>query len=157
MNGIYKTIRDSLIKVPSMSGWLSPHERDKAIVDMCIRGMEKGLTPIPIDFRAFDSRMYPEFRFGVTKLLLNLFCNTSDREIIVSHINKLYHNQYLCAPSKTSNINFYSVNNLLGSGIANTQADGSTLNMALQCYLCASLQYEQPDDLGLTLGDDAVI
>lgn len=157
MNGIYKTIRDQLIKVPSMSGWLSPIERDKAIVKMCNKGLEMGLIPIPIDFRAFDSRMYPEFRFGVTKLLLGLFRKSSEREIIISQINNLYHNQYLCAPSKTSNINFYSVNNLLGSGIANTQADGSTLNMTLQCYLCAHLGYEQPDDLGLTLGDDAVI
>lgn len=51
----------------------------------------------------------------------------------------------------------YKVNNLLGSGVANTQADGSTMNMALQCYLCEVLGFEQPEDLGLTLGDDVVM
>lgn len=124
---------------------------------MCEKGLERGLIPIPIDFRSFDARMFPEFRIAVTKLLLSTFQKTDDLNKIVNHITHLYQNQYLVGPSDQANINMFSVNNLLGSGVANTQADGSTLNMTLQCLLCKSLKYEQPDDLGLTLGDDAVI
>lgn len=101
--------------------------------------------------------MFPEFRFGVSKLLLKVFQDTPELNEIVTHLQLLYNNQFLCGPTNQSTITFLPVDNLLGSGIANTQADGSTLNAVLQSYLCSKLGYEQPIDLGLTLGDDAVI
>lgn len=124
---------------------------------MCNKGKELGLVPIPIDFRSFDARMFPSFRLAVSELLLMTFSKTSELLEIQNKLAELYNNQLLCGPSTKANFNFFPVNNLLGSGVANTQADGSTLNMTLQCYLCDKLNYEQPDDLGLTLGDDAVI
>lgn len=101
--------------------------------------------------------MFPEFRTAVTHTLLNIFKDSKDLDTIREHYRKLYYNQYLCAPTKENVFNLFPVDNLLGSGIANTQADGSSLNLALQIYLCRHLGFEQPIDLGLTLGDDAVI
>lgn len=124
---------------------------------MCRLGESLDLVPIPIDFRKFDSRMFPEFRTGVTQLLLKVFRDCDDLNTISNHIQMIYENQLLCGPSKQSVITFYPTDNLLGSGIANTQADGSTLNAVLQSYLCRTINWEQPSELGLTLGDDAVI
>lgn len=124
---------------------------------MCQKGQRLGLVPIPIDFRSFDARMFPSFRLAVTELLLMTFSESSQLSEIRNKLAEIYENQLLCGPSSKATFNFFPVNNLLGSGVANTQADGSTLNMTLQCYLCDKLNYEQPIDLGLTLGDDAVI
>lgn len=101
--------------------------------------------------------MFPEFRAAVSNLLLDVFKPSKDLDVIRTHLTKLYYNQYLCAPTIKSTVSFIPVDNLLGSGIANTQADGSTLNMVLQDYLCSVLGFEQPAEFGLTLGDDAVI
>lgn len=156
-NGLYQHIKVEMIKLPQMCGWLNPADRDKQIVKMWKRGRELGYTPIPIDFRAFDSKMFPEFRLAVTYLLLKVFKPSQQLDLIKSKLKELYFNQYLLAPSDECVLTLYPVDNLLGSGVANTQADGSTLNMVLQTYLCDKLGYQQPDDLGLTLGDDAVI
>lgn len=120
-------------------------------------GEKYKMTPIPIDFRSFDARMFPAFRVSVTKLLLKIYKSSKELDTIETKISHLYNNQFLCGPTSNSNISFIPVNNLLGSGVANTQADGSTLNAVLQAYLCEKLGFVQPDELGLTLGDDAVI
>ena len=73
------------------------------------------------------------------------------------NIQKVLKNQFLIAPTRENPINLYSVPNLLASGVANTQADGSTMNAALQVYLAECMKFDQPTQLGLTLGDDAVI
>lgn len=157
MNGLYQSIKNELIKVPSMSGWLTPLERDKAIVNMCVEGSKMKMVPVPLDFRAFDTHMFEEFRLEATKLLLKVFKNSNDLQTIHQVIERIYKNQYLWGPSLSERVALYPVNNLLGSGVANTQADGSTMNMALQCYFSEILGYEQPDNLGLTLGDDVVM
>lgn len=101
--------------------------------------------------------MFPEFRAAVSNLLLDVFKPSKDLDVIRTHLTKLYYNQYLCAPTIESTVSFLPVDNLLGSGIANTQADGSTLNYVLQSYLCSVIGFDQPAEFGLTLGDDAVI
>lgn len=157
MNGLYQEIKKELSKVPSMSGWLPPAERDRAIVDMWNRGFKKGMTPIPLDFRAYDTHMFKELRIAATNLLLKVFKDSEQLEQIKAKIAELYSNQLLWGPDASYGVGLYQVNNLLGSGVANTQADGSTMNMVIQSYIGEVLGFEQPDDLGLTLGDDVVM
>lgn len=121
------------------------------------RGKRRGMIPVPLDFSKFDSHMFKEFRIAVTHLLLNVFKHCPELDVIKNKISEIYSNQLLWGPSDSDNYALYQVNNLLGSGVANTQADGSTLNMTLQCYMAEILGFEQPDDLGLTLGDDVVM
>lgn len=101
--------------------------------------------------------MFPEFRLAATLTLLKVFKPCKQLELIKAQYKRLYFNQVLCHPGSECTLNISSVNNLLGSGVANTQADGSIMNYALQLFLCKKLGFEQPKELGLTLGDDAVI
>lgn len=156
-NGFYMTIKKELIKVPSMVGWLDPKQREEKILKMWKYGYDNNYIPIPLDFRAFDTKMFPEFRIAITHMLLDVFKPSPALERIKKQYEKLYKNQYLCVPDRESAVNLYKVDNLLGSGIANTQADGSMLNLTLQHYLCMKLGFVPPKELGLTLGDDAVI
>lgn len=157
MNGLYSHIKTEMKKLPSMVGWLQPDDRDKIIVDMCMKGLSKKMTPIPLDFRGFDMHMFSELRVKVGQMLLKLFKDKEEVAFLQSKIKQLYENQYLWAPDAKEKYQLIEVPNLLPSGIAPTQADGSTMNAVIQAYLCEKLGFEQDDELWLTLGDDAVI
>lgn len=124
---------------------------------MCELGSKLNYTPIPLDFRGFDIHMPAEFRFEVSKLLLNIFKEKEEINNVVTKLAQLYANQKILGPDAGYGVQLIDAYNQLLSGIANTQADGSTLNECIQHYLAESLGFENDYRLGLTLGDDAVI
>lgn len=150
--GLYKASMSQLKYHPAFSGWLEPVSRQASIQRQLKLAKDRDMTFISLDFSSFDQSCSSYLRKLVNNFIVEADVSRSLRDY-KSHFDLLSDNQWLVIPGRNG-YELTNANDLLLSGVINTQHDGSLINMLVQAYIAEKLGFEFDPELSLVLGDD---